>query len=666
MAVKEYQWYAYNQSSHKDAVANVQDISAALDWMVLCTVPIGQQITVQGFTQEAVYCFLVGQEAAVPGSVVLSETRTVIAGETDYNMVWPAPMWGNYYDMGHGYKGYNSTIGSNIGFVKLEDVDYAYPDMASFQQALENGDIRPIKPKVYFDVYIDGTDMPSIAVNWTASEDLSPITLQPEIWYASEDLSPDPEAPEVITRDGIKFPDTSVWNVISAGSFGYAGSLETTYLSIMNAIEPKMSPPKALFKTFHWGFDGKPGYVRLYMRMNNGASIGELQRTQITIDGSGSNTEISESGNQAPYDTIVRIHTGEPDYVLPDDDPDYPGGRNIDDDGPGPYDPDDPPPISDFEDDEGIGFDGNAVLTRTYVCSASDLVNIGQKLWSQAYFNVLKVQNNPIENIVSVKAYPMAFTGGKTASVKVGDIDFGVSAKEIASVQVISIGSFKYQGYYSTRNNGHDPHKFLDYAPFTKCKLNLPYIGLVELDPNEITGRTIHVDYIIDLVTGQVMAIVTLDAIPFLTLTGQIGFDIPLTATDRVQTELRVASAAVTAVGSAAGHIMAGDYGGAAVGATANALNIAGADYTSQRTASPSPACASYANHMVYLLIDRPLTSGDSDGYPHLHGRPCHKYTSLGSLSGFVAVDARTDIKIAMTSEENAMLEQLLTQGIYI
>lgn len=639
---------------------------STVDWLACAFVKTGDTRVIDGETKDVGILYYIGKKSAIPGEPSYTYTYTNGTGpgympESLVNM--PAV---SAYSERNGY-GYVAT-GTGAIMCGSDTADYTYATQADFENAIDNDEIQAIKPTVYFDVYLDGSDMPTINVNWTAPEELSPVSLQPEIWFATEDLSPDPEAPEVITRDGIKYPDVSVWNVVSAGSYGYGGSMSTTYLSIMNAIEPKMSFPKAAFKIFHWGFDGKPAYVRLYMRMNNGEDIGELQRTQITIDGSGSNTEIANSGNDAPYNTVVRFHTGEPDYVLPDDDDDYPGGTNIDDDGPGRYDPDNPPPIPDFQQDEGIGFDGNAVLTTTYVCSSGDLVNVGQKLWSQAYFNVLKVQSNPIENIVSIKAFPMAIPGGSSETIKVGDIDFGVTANKHSSLYVFTVGSVKYTGYYTAYDIAHpgSGNRYLDFAPYTKVKLNLPYIGLIELDPNEIYGSTISVKYIIDLVTGQCMAIITLDAIPFLTVTGQMGFDIPLTATDRVQTELRVASAAITAVGGAAGHILAGDVGGGVLAGATGAMNIMGADYTSQRTASPSPACASYANHMVYLLIDRPQTSGQSSGFKHLHGKPCHKYSKLSNLSGFVAVDRRADIKVGMTSEENKLLEQLLTEGVYI
>lgn len=656
-----WSWTGFTITPYKWLKVQNTFVTNVVDWLATVKIPrTDQTYEVDGEQLYRDYTYLVGTPAAITPDPPINTINTVFVSGDSYGFelgqgnqcISP-----NSYYTRNGYVIWGSNSG-NGGFVG--DADYEFPSIEAFEEAIDNGDIHPIRPKVYFDVYINGLNKPSYFVNWTAAEDLSPVSLQPEIWIAAEDLSPSdqPQFQEIITRDGIKVPNTNCWNVESAGSYSYGGSYETTYLSVMQALMPESSA----FKLIHWGFNGEPEYIRLYLRMNNGTEIGELQRAQLGIDGSYSNTEITDSGNNANYDTIVRFHLGEPEYIPPEDDDDYPGGSDIDDEGPGRYDPDDPPPIEDFEDDEGQGFDGNAVLTRTYAVTAATLQNVGQKLWTQSYFDVLKVQSNPIENIVSVKGLPMEFTGTQ-AEIKVGDIAFGINGDKVASVQKVSIGSVKYTGYYGN---------YLDLGPYTKTKVNLPYIGLVEVDPADIFNSTLSVDYVIDLVTGQCMAILTIDGIPYMNVTGQMGFDIPITATDRVQTELRVASAAITAVGGAAGHLIGGDILGAGVGGASSALSLMGADYTSQRTASPSPACASYANHMVYLLIERPLYEGESEGYKHLHGYPCHKYMKLSSMTTnykvptFVAVDRRTDISTAMTSEENAMLEQLLTEGVYI
>lgn len=628
-------------------------VSDGVEW--LCTVAIPNanypyEVEVDGQMKRICDVYFVGAASDVPINQMVNSYTATYAGGSTGREIWYTSFPTSIGQYANGdYRVFFGTSGGERGI--WSDADYYFDTWAEFEQAMDDHLIEEIKPTVYFDVYINGTDKPSLFVNWTAPESMSPVICSPKVWIGCQSLILDND---LVEQDGIMVPNVNNWNVDSAGSQSYAGSYKTTYLTIMEHFAAFLNPAN---KVVYWGFNGDPEFVRLYLRMDYEDKIGDLFRVAIGIDGTlDSNYKVPNSSLNASYKTVVRIHYGEPDYILPEDDPDYPGGKNIDDDGPGRYDPDNPPPVEDFEDHEGNGFDGNAVLTKTYAVTAATLQNVGQKLWTQSYFDVLKVQSNPIENIVSVKGLPMAFTG-TAEEIKVGDIAFGINGDKVASVQKITIGTIKYMGKYGN---------YLDFAPYTKTKLNLPYIGLVELDPADLYNSTLKIEYVIDLVTGQCMAILTLDGIPFMNVTGQMGFDIPITATDRVQTELRVASAAITAVGGAAGHMIGGDILGAGIGGASSALSLMGADYTSQRTASPSPACASFANHLVYLLVDRPLYEGESAGYKHLHGYPCHKYMNLGSLSGFVAVDVRTDINIAMTSEENAMLEQLLIQGIYI
>lgn len=560
--------------------------------------------------------------------------------------------------------GFTGTATS--GFI---GADYYYPTVEDFMTAYDNGEVTPILPKVYFDVYINGTNKPSIAVNWTASEDLSPVLLAPRVWIAVEDLLP--TDPPVVEYQGYNVPNaTGAWYVDYVGQQSYAGSYSTTYLSIRQYFEKYLNP---VSKVEHWGFNGEPEYIDLYLRMDydGGSTWGELHQARIQIDGTPSDTAIADSGF-GNYETIVRFHTGEPDYVLPDDSTEYAGGTNIDGDGDGRYNPNDPPDTQYFEDNEGQGFDGNSVLTKTYSVTESTLQNIGQKLWSQDYLDVLKIQNNPIENIISVKAFPFAETGGTQEEVKIGDVAFGVNGYKIPSSKKIHIGSVKYDGSvgsYPATNS------YLDISPYTITKLYLPYCGVVQIDASDLYNSTLSVDYAIDFVTGDCVALIELDGIPYMNVSGHMGIDVPLTSSNRVQTELRTAAATLSAVGGSVGQMVAGNVGGGVLSGASSALSIIGTDYNSQRTSDQSPTCASYENHAVFLIVEKPLETvtnkvgfveADSEGYKHLHGYPCNKYLALNQLNGFVAVDRRSDIKIAMTSEENALLEQLLTQGVYI
>lgn len=640
-------WYIYNTNVYTNM----------LEWGVVVLIKqrtgyIGGQIDA---TKDLGILAIVGMPAIITPSVGVfsAENEFIDAqyGSPEYaREIWGDLSAGSYRDRGV-YRYYESGSGGTA--FGTENVDYTFNSLSEFYAALDNGEISQIIPKVYFDVYVNGTDKPSIFVNWTADEDLAVSMLKPQVWIGTDDFIP--IVPEFVTQDGYNVPNTGAWNIDYEGGQTYGGSYTTTFLSIMTHFENFLN---AVSKVEHWGFDGVPANVRLYLRMDydGGATWGDLQKVSINKNGSYGNTQIASSGF-GNYTTIVRFHQGEPDYILPDDSSDYASGTNADGDGDGRYS--EVPDKQFIEDNEGIGFDGNAVLTKTYSVSAATLQNVGQKLWSQSYFDVLKIQNNPIENIISVKAFPFA-TDGTAEEIKVGDIAFGVNGDKIPSVEKKHIGTVKYTGKFGS---------YLDLNPYTIVKINLPYCGLVQLDASDIFNAELSVDYIIDKISGECMAMLTLDDIPYMNVKGQIGIDITLSATDRVQSELKNASAAMSVGNSAAGQIISGNVGGGVVSGISGSLALVGADYNTQRTGAQAPACASFQNHGVFLMVERPLqllADADSAGYKHLHGLPCNKYMSFNQLNGFVAVDRRTDINIAMTKEENAVLEELLKEGVYI
>ena len=644
------------------------------DWLVPVLIKTGGHL-VNGVERDYGQLYLLAHKNPItPPTPTLTSTGEVTDGYNGpglspwFNFVYYAP--GTIPGGGYEYGDFRFiSNGTGSGWRGFLDDCYTFDTIQDCLDAIDNGEITRLDNVVYFDIYVDGTDKPSIFANWTASEDLG-VSLSPRIcigcsslvyWYDEYIEDPATNLMDVDLRN---------WNIDPAGSFSYAGSYETTYLSIQQHFEQYLNP---ISKAQRWGVDGEPDFVKLYLRMVDPTpdegldGIGQLATVTINKDGTASYIMVSGSSQSPGFDTVVRLHLQEePDYVLPDDDPDYPGGSNIDDDGPGRYDPNNIPDPDDFTTPNG--FDGNAILTKTYAVSESDLRNIGQKLWSQDYFNVLKIQSNPIENIVSVKAFPFAQTG-TPEEVKVGDVAFGVNGDKVPSVWTKKMpNKFTYTGHF---NN------FLDFAPFTKIKMFLPYIGFIELDPGEIYQSPITVEYFVDLVTGQCMARLYTDenaqgkGIPFQSFYGNMGVDIPLSSTDRVQTEIRAASAAFSAGLGAAGMIVSGNTGG--INAAVNgAVNIAGMDYNTQRSSTQSPTCCTFDCQDVYVMIIRPaadvIQEGERTGYQHLHGYPTNKYLKLSQIGSgnFVQVDRRTDIKISATSEENAMLERLLTEGVYV
>ena len=681
MASYTVNWWMQMLSTGKWLEIETDIVDTWGDWMV--PILIKQGTATVGGEERAYGTIMIATygSAITPPTPVQTWSSQQVGG--DYV---PPPDYATIYNWGYsrlpqpavdpyeynGFKFWGPAHGNDIQGIEGEC--YEFDTIDDMFTAIDNGEIKPIIPRVYFDVYINGSDQPNIFVNWTAAEDLSPVMLSPRVCIGVQEAQIEVVPHDIREYEGLNDPDITKWFVDIAGSFSYDGSYNTSYITIMNNFLKYLNPTSRVQR---WGIDGIPDFERLYLRMVYGEEIGDLYRVVIQKDGTPAAQLIDNSSRNASFETIVRFHTGEPDYVMPDDPDGYPGGNNIDNDGNGRYDPDNPPDRNSFT--TPIGFDGNAVLTKTYAVSESVLRNIGQKLWTQSYFNVLKIQNNPIENIVAVKNFPFSMSGA-SEEIQVGDVPFGINGDKVRSVQTIEIpGSYTYTGKFKG---------YLDLSPFTTIKLNLPYIGLIQLDPADLLGSKLKVTYYVDLVTGQCMANLFLDedatsqkAIPYMTLYGQMGVDIPLTSSDRVQTELRAASAAVTAMGSSGGQILSGNVAGGVVSGLSDAMNIAGVDTTTQRTASQSPACTSFASPDVFILIERPCadtSQGVDDrgivdpdiknGYAHLHGFPCHKYKRLSDYpdGSFVAIERRTDIKIGMTAEENRMLEELLTTGVYI
>lgn len=521
---------------------------------------------------------------------------------------------------------------------------------------------NPPKYKCKVDMYFNGTKEPNISTQWKGYVD---NTAAPDdeilqasnlhiINYAPADIQQTYTAYYTyIDQGGIRRMNDAIYRAVNklryVNPVSPGDTINTSYLSQVDGIIGTMSTAA---RTLAYGINGLPEHLVWYLQVSDpdgkDSSLWELaepRESEGNLQGYVLTELTDAEDNGALVALEVVLHTGpNPDDITDDD-----------------TDPPPPPPKpdpDDWDDDEGHGFPGDAVLTKTYAMTGAVLQNIGQKLWSQSYFDVLKIQNNPIENVVSVKWFPFDLNVGTSENVKVGDVDFGIAATRINTVKTITIGSVTYTGPTGT---------FLDCSPYTTLKLNLPYVGQIQLDASEFLGCEIGVEYIIDLITGECVARVKRDGIPLYDYPGHMGVDIVLTASDRVQADMKALQSGIHTAANTAGELIQGDVIGAAAGAASGALSVAGMDYNSQRIGSPSGVCGSFQNHKVWLTVSYPLYE-QSEGFTHVFGRPCNKYMTLSKFSSgdYVQVDKRTDLKIAMTSDENAELERLLTGGVYI
>ena len=299
------------------------------------------------------------------------------------------------------------------------------------------------------------------------------------------------------------------------------------------------------------------------------------------------------------------------------------------------------------------------LLTSTYAVTQTQLKVLGQFLWDTGFLdNINMLLSSPIENLVSCKLFPFDLstisTLGDDYKIVMGNVTTNATGKKIPNsyVQKVSCGSITIPNYYNS---------FLDYAPYTKISMYLPFCGFQELDVNEIIGKTIYLYYTFDLICGTCTAYITTDSYMIDHFTGTIGVDIPITSNNRASYESGIVS---SVVGIAAGGIKDG-VKGVASGAL-DAVNSAINGFHSKTKGSNSPSNALYETMQPYIIIDRPYYFNISS-FNHVHGRACNNTYRIGNLTGFTVCEKSIDLStIACTKEEELLLREILSTGFIV
>ena len=304
----------------------------------------------------------------------------------------------------------------------------------------------------------------------------------------------------------------------------------------------------------------------------------------------------------------------------------------------------------DEDDDTGDVSAGIGVLTSTFKMTKERLVQLGQFLWSANIFDKFSlINNNPIENIVSCKSIPIN-TDGTNQEIVLGNVSTGVNGEKISN-------NFTKQTIGSIAINEHY-HNFLDYAPYTNVILYLPYIGFKELDTTLVMNKTLQVIYTVDAITGGCLAQVYVNNVRLYEFTGNVGIDIPITASNRAQVEAGYIQAGVGAAMSAVG----GNVGSAVT----SLLNSATSQYHYSSTGNPNPMCVASTNRTCYVIIDRPNYQ-NLKAFNHTRGRKCYLSKTIGSLHGFTVCDSNIDLSgINATQSELEELKEILSSGFYV
>lgn len=503
-------------------------------------------------------------------------------------------------------------------------------DQASIENYRKNGDdsgrINPTQYYVKWTLYIDGYQNPLYKLTWDCEnlKDIDTSNTTISIWVGSFNSLDNSFNDE----DGTKFKEIPYDNKSCKFSYNDISKLVDQPLIGHNPACIRVQLAYRKFETARAETSTSMGCDLYYSSTTQGYLYDVIGYLTLT-DGVWYKTD---QGDGSTF-TVKDGKEGSDGYT-DDNDNGYNDGKDKDD----------------KDDDTGDVSAGIGVLTSTFKMTKERLIQLGQFLWGSNIFDKFSlVNNNPIENIISCKSIPIN-TDGANQEIILGNVSTGVNGEKINN-------NFAKQTIGRIAINEHY-HNFLDYAPYTNVILYLPYIGFKELDTSLVMNKTIQVIYTVDAITGGCLAQVYVNNVRLYEFTGNVGIDIPITASNRAQVEAGYIQAGVGATMSAVG----GNVGSAVT----SLLNSATSQYHYSSTGNPSPMCVASTNRTCYVIIDRPNYQ-NLKAFNHTRGRKCYLSKTISTLHGFTICDSNIDLSgINATQTELEELKEILSSGFYV
>lgn len=370
------------------------------------------------------------------------------------------------------------------------------------------------------------------------------------------------------------------------------------------------------------------------------------------------------------------------------------------------YDPDAPPtPVDPNTYNNTTVFNvigAGASMNKRYLLDAANVAKLSTDLFdicddmstgSDYSFFDSKVKANmltqsPIDSIVSLIRYPFTPTHGSTKQpVKLGRFEASAEGYPISN----AIQTITFAGVDIFPRFGNN---FLDYEPYTKYEVYVPFCDTVELSAADILGHTLNVRLVVDLFTGVCTGYILADNLCIETTSGNVGVSLPLTGLDTATINANIANAEANKKAAKKNYIKGHfdiitqkDKVGALwtqiLGTNEDVVKKADYDLKHIETpmhtigaASPLTSWAMDLNARVIIYYPtgdaikdntppEPPELRDLTTYGHTTGFATIDNAALSTYSGFT-VATNPILNFAATKTEKEMIESALNGGVFI
>ena len=345
---------------------------------------------------------------------------------------------------------------------------------------------------------------------------------------------------------------------------------------------------------------------------------------------------------------------------------------------------------------------GSPGFIQVYNPTPSEFVAFGRWLWvTYADATLETIWNNPFDGVIG--AHELYATPSKDgySTIRSGFLDSGISSIIVRQRYTqINCGSIIIPEYWGN---------YLDYSPYSRAYIYLPFIGIMDVDVDDIVGHSVNVLYHVDSYTGSCIAQITCARDDYTNtlyqFSGDCSVEIPMAggsqanikaamiAANAYQNAANV-SAGMSLIGGLASGLATGIGGalmpgaGSTIGGISSGIGQAVGGITSaisQRAyceAQHTAAMVSQKSHVQhsgsfggshgamgikkpYIIIRRPIQKV-VNGYNRLYGYPAHKMVVIGECTGYLRCREVNVQSSLATDEEKRMIEEALKSGVYV
>ena len=338
-------------------------------------------------------------------------------------------------------------------------------------------------------------------------------------------------------------------------------------------------------------------------------------------------------------------------------------------------------------------------LITVYNPTASELISFAHWLWvTYADATIDKIWNNPFDGIIGLHELYATPSVGDRMYIRSGFLVSDTQANSVPDRYTeINCGSAVIPEYYGN---------YLDYSPYSKAYIYLPFIGIQEVSVDDIVGHAVNITYRIDSYNGSCIALVTVAKMGYSNtiyqFNGNCSVELPIAGGSQASIKAGYMMAAAqqqaaaiagnaamkagvaSAIGNGVGSLLGGHIGSAISGAVspiasgmatakqqeayanANALqSVVTAKSSVQHSGSFGASYGAMGFKKPYIIIQSPIEVKVMN-YNLEYGFPAHKYVRVGDCEGFLRVREVHVESSTATDDEKALIEQMLKSGVYV